>query len=231
MVREFGDRVLYVVEDFGASPLADRFGIDKYPAIFVDDALIARPEDFYEWGGPGNGKYLPWADVATRRRFQADLRRMIGIRLAGGNVPSTITAASKTPPVTPLPAIGLVDLKGNAFRFTDLPKRPVLVEFWAPWCPPCLTTLEWMKKLKPADVTVVAIAVESERGAVEKMTAKASIPGRLVMGSPEILAAFGGVQAVPTLMLADAKGMITRVFYGAPPDLHEQVEKELAKLK
>lgn len=69
-MKQYGDRVRYAVQDFGASPLADRFGIDKYPAIFVDDALVSIPEDFYAWGGPGNGRYIPWSDVANRRKFQ-----------------------------------------------------------------------------------------------------------------------------------------------------------------
>ena len=218
----------FVVEDFGASPLADRFGIDKYPAIIVDDALIARPEDFYAWGGPGKGKYIPWSDVANRRKFQADLRRMIEIRLAGGKVQSTKTA--KAPAATrPLPAMELTDLQGRAFKLADLPKRPMLVEFWAPWCPPCLSTLSWMKSLDPNRVNVVAIAVESERPAVEKLAS--NMPGRVVMATPEILEAFGGVQAVPTLMLANAKGEIVRVFYGAPPDLHAQIDRELKLLQ
>ncbi|HEU4521285.1 MAG TPA: hypothetical protein VFT12_04730, partial [Thermoanaerobaculia bacterium] len=93
VVREYGDRARFVVEDFGASPIADRFGIDKYPAIFVDDALVATPEDFYAWGGAGKGKYLPWAELENRKKFQQDLRRMIDIRLAGGVVPSAPRAA------------------------------------------------------------------------------------------------------------------------------------------
>jgi hypothetical protein len=73
VTRTYGDRVRFVVEDLGASKLAESFGVDKYPAIFVDDALVARPEDFYDWGGPKTGKYLPWSDLTNRRKFQADL--------------------------------------------------------------------------------------------------------------------------------------------------------------
>ena len=47
----------------------------------MDDALVARPEDFYAWGGEGKGKYIPWTEVPNRREFQTDLRKMIDIRL------------------------------------------------------------------------------------------------------------------------------------------------------
>lgn len=229
MVKEYGDRVRFAVEDFGASPRADRFGIDKYPAIFVDEALVARPEDFYAWGGEGKGKYLPWNEVASRRKFQSDLRRMIEIRLAGGEVPSLTPATGGEAAPRPLPAIELVDLKGAKFRFDELQGKPILVEFWATWCPPCLQTLTWLRQVD-GKANVVAIVVESEKKDIDRALAKFKPPGRVVLGTSEILAAFGGIPAVPTLILADGKGRIVRVFYGAPPDLHEQIQRELAKL-
>jgi hypothetical protein len=51
------------------------------------------------------------------------------------------------------------------------------------------------------------------------------------MATPEVLEAFGGVPAVPTLFLADRDGTIVRIFYGAPPNLHAEIEKELARLQ
>ena len=62
--------------------------------------------------------------------------------------------------------------------------------------------------------------------AVEKL----AIPGRIVMGSNEVREAFGGPPAIPTLLIADAKGTIVRIFYGAPPTLHADIERELARL-
>jgi hypothetical protein len=83
IVRRFGGQVRFVVQDFGASPLAERFGVDRYPAVFVDDTLVARPEDFYGWGGADAGRYLPWRDPEQRKEFQHDLARTIDLRLSG----------------------------------------------------------------------------------------------------------------------------------------------------
>jgi len=39
--------------------------------------------------------------------------------------------------------------------------------------------------------------------------------------------AFGDITSVPTMFLFDRSGKTASVFYGAPPDLHEQAEKVL----
>ena len=232
MAHKYPGRVRFVVEDLGDSKLADSFGVDKYPAVFGDDALVARPEDFYEWGGPATGKYIPWKELANRRKFQADLQQMIDIRLAGGTIAS-LPASAKTASETKkqLPDVELTGLDGKPWRFSALRGKPVLIEFWAPWCPHCMNTLSWMKKLDAKHVEIVAIAIETTKDDVTRAVEKFAIPGRVVMGSNEVREAFGGPPAIPTLLIADANGNIVRVFYGAPPTLHADIEKELAKLR
>jgi thiol-disulfide isomerase/thioredoxin len=229
VVRKYGPRARFVVEDLGASRLAERFGVDKYPALFVDESLVARPEDFYAWGGPGKGKYLPWSELANRRKLQSDLQRMIDIRLAGGNVPS-LTISKGAPVERFLPDTHVTDLAGNKLTFAELRGKPVLVEFWATWCPPCLSTMTWLEKLDHSKVNVIAVAVESERKDIDAAIAKLQPAGRIVIGSPELRAAFDGPPAVPTMVLADANGKIVRVFYGAPANLHAEIERELRKI-
>jgi thiol-disulfide isomerase/thioredoxin len=228
--NQYGSKVRFVVEDLGASKLADSFGVDKYPAIFVDDALVARPEDFYEWGGPATGKYIPWKEPANRRKFQADLKQMIDIRLAGGAITSLPPSAKTADTKKLLPDLDLLGLDGKTFRFASLRGKPVLIEFWAPWCPHCMNTLGWMKKLDPSKAEVVAIAIESPREDIERAVQKGLVPGRVVLGSNEVREAFGGPPAIPTLLVADRDGNIARVFYGASPTLHADVEKELTRL-
>jgi thiol-disulfide isomerase/thioredoxin len=235
VAQRYEGRVGFAVEDFGNSPLADRLGVKQYPAFFIDDVLVATPIDFFEWPGLPKGRYVPFKDQAGRDRFQQDLARMLDLRLANGRLearpvdaaasgkagaaPGPVSAASS------LPALRLTDLGGASVALADFKGRVVLVEFWATWCPPCRTTLDWLGGLRAAHqdrLEVVGVAVESPEAEVREAAAR--LAGvRIVMGSPEITAAFGQVMAVPTLMLFDTEGRMASVFYGAPPDLHEKV--------
>ena len=216
------------MQDFGASPLADRFGVDKYPAIFVDDALVARPEDFYAWGGPGTGKYVPWSKIENRRKFQSDLERMLQIRLAGGTVKGVTPVKSANAQI--LPTVDMIGLDGKRFNFAEMSGQPVIVEFWATWCPICIETLKWMKGSLAPNARVVAVAVDSETKDINDIVKAIQPRAKIVIASPEVRRAFSGPPAVPTLLIADSKGRIVKIFYGAPPDLHQQIAKEVAKL-
>lgn len=76
--------MVFVNENFGSSKLAERFGITRYPVVFVDDILFARPRDF-GFPGPGeaNGRYAPWEEAQSQERFKSDLGRTIDLVLAG----------------------------------------------------------------------------------------------------------------------------------------------------
>lgn len=229
MVLKYGEKATLVVEDLGASPIAERFGVDKYPAVFVDEALVARPEDFYGWGGTAKGRYMPWSEVENRKRFQNDLARMIDIRLAGGELVSR--PGVKAPNAERnLPSMEVTDLDGRKFQFDRSGDKPVLIEMWAPWCPHCITTLKWMKTLDPSTVTIIAVAVESERADILRAVEEFGIPGHVVIASDELHEALDP-PALPTLLIADRNGRIVRSIYGAPPGLHDQVMAELAKLR
>jgi len=237
VVQGFDGRARFVVENYGASDLARRFGVTRYPAIFVDDVLVATPKDFGFYGkgeGAGNGRYTPLRSAASHERFRNDLSRMIQLLIEGRKDAARATAASPdSPELSSLPAFALNDLDGHPVARQELAGRSVLVEFWATWCPPCRGTLRWLGELKRRygdRVVVLAVAIESEEADVRQLAGELDLPLRWAMGSPELGRAFGDVSAVPTLFLFDAEGRSVGSYFGAPPDLHASAEARLKVL-
>ncbi len=236
VAAQYPGKVTFVSENFGASKLADKFGITRYPAVFVDDVLIAKPRDFGFFGeGESAGRYTPWRNADNQARFRADLARMIDLIIAGKKT-EAVAAGQKASPaddLTALPQFSIMDLSGKPLTSADIAGRVVLVEFWATWCPPCRSTLEWLGSLKQKygqSVAVVAFAVESPEDKVRAMAGSLSPELRWAIADAKTAQAFGDVVAVPTLFIFDRNGKTSRVLFGAPPDLHDQAERVLDSL-
>jgi thiol-disulfide isomerase/thioredoxin len=233
----FGGRVRFVSENYGDSRLAERFGVRRYPAIFVDDILAATPKDFGFFGkgeGPDAGRYAPIRSAASHERLRADLTRMIELVLAGERGAARAGAPAESGgEIARMPAFSLTDLDGRALSRESFADRVLLVEFWATWCPPCRGTLTWLGDLKRRHgdrIAVLALAVESDEGAVRELARRLDLPLHWGMATPEIAGGFGDVSAVPTLLLFDRKGSAAAAFYGAPPDLHAAAEGRIRAL-
>ena len=237
MAAKYPGQVNFISENFGASKLAERFGVKGYPAVFVDDVLVASPREFGYFGEvEGSGRYAPWRDAANQARFRADLTRMIDLILAGHkDVVSREHAADNGSlrVVASLPRLALRDLDGKPIAAEDLTGRVVLVEFWATWCTPCRSTLQWLGQLKRKygdRLAILAFAVESPEDQVRSTAASLSPDLHWAITDAATAQAFGDITAVPTLFLFDRTGKTDRTLYGAPPGMHDDVEKSLDKL-
>ena len=236
-MQEFGGAARFVSENYGDSSLAKRFGVTRYPAIFVDDVLAATPDDFGFYGkgaAEGGGRYTPLKSAEAHDRFRADLTRLIRLVLEGKKDAARAAAApAPAPAIEAFPEVSITDLDGRRLGRADLVGRPVVVELWATWCPPCRGTLGWLGEMKRRHgdrLAVVAIAVQSEEPDVRRLVAELKLPLVFAMGSPDVVRAFGDVSALPTLLVFDASGRAAAAYYGAPPTLHADAEAVLAAL-
>ena len=234
MAAKYPGKVTFVSENFGGSKLAEQYGVKGYPAVFVDGVLVAVPRDFGYFGErDGTGRYAPWKNADSQAKFKADLIRMIDLILAGKKDvvaqehPST-TAATRE--LSKLPNFKLTDLSGHPLTNEQLAGRAVLVEFWATWCPPCRSTLQWLGTLKQQygdKLAVVALAVESPQDQVGTTVSSLSPELRWAVADGPTASAFGDITSVPTMFIFDRTGKTARILYGAPPDLHDQAEATL----
>ena len=237
VAAKYPGQVNFVSENFGASKLADRYGVKGYPAVFVDDVLVAVPRDFgYFREVEGTGRYAPWRNADNQAKFKADLIRMIDLILAGHkDIVSREHSGenSAVQELASLPKFTLTDLAGHPLSNDQLTGRVVLVEFWATWCPPCRSTLQWLGELKQRygdNLAILALAVESPEDGVRSTVKSLSPDLNWAIATAPTAAAFGDITSVPTMFLFDRSGKTARVLYGAPPDLHQQAESTLTAL-
>jgi len=119
-----------------------------------------------------------------------------------------------------LPDIAFQDRQGITRHLSDWRGRPLLVNFWAPWCGPCREEIPFLERLsgqRAADgLQVIGVAVDS-RKAVLDYARRAGIQYPLLIGEQPGLRAVQelGMEAVfPFSVFVDARGRIVTLKIG-----------------
>ena len=109
------------------------------------------------------------------------------------------------------PALTLPDLKGTMRSLEELRGRPVVLNIWASWCPPCIRempSLEKLHRVSGDSLHVVSVAVD------EDVSQARALAGRLGLTFPVLLdpggdqAARWGTVMFPETWILDAEGAI-----------------------
>lgn len=232
VAQRYDGKVRFVSENWGDSKLAERYGIKRYPVVFVNEVLVAKPDDF-GWGGD-KGRYKPWNNPSNHEKFRNDLVRMI--ELAFRDQKELARQFEVRPDVgelAALPNFSLENLQGQNMSASDLSGRVVMIEFWASWCPPCRSTLNWLGEVKQRygdKLSIIAVTVESDEADVREISKTIDPSIHVTLGSDPLLSSFGNIVSVPTLYIFDQQGKVASVYYGATEDLHDKAGKTLRML-
>ncbi|HEX7455331.1 MAG TPA: TlpA disulfide reductase family protein [Gallionella sp.] len=105
----------------------------------------------------------------------------------------------------------LEDLQGKTHRLSDYRGKWVLVNFWATWCPPCLSEIPELSSLhnahKNKDLVVIGVAMDYSSGkAVADFANKHGISYPVVLGNRKIAAQIGELDVLPTSYLYSPTG-------------------------
>ena len=117
----------------------------------------------------------------------------------------------------PAPRLVIHDLAGKVTTMDDLKGKVVLVNFWATWCPPCRAEIPALIKLQEQHrdrLQIIGISEDDEIEDVHEFVKKAGINYPVVMATPELIAAYGGVVALPTTFVVDTEGRIVQRHLG-----------------
>lgn len=113
---------------------------------------------------------------------------------------------------------------GKTQSFKELTKgKVVFLNFWGTWCPPCRKEIpdiiQLSKEMQNKDVIVIGMASERDpKTALDKVkefVKSKSIPYINFIATQELMAAYGGINAVPTTFIIDKDGNIAETIVGA----------------
>lgn len=112
---------------------------------------------------------------------------------------------------SPLPDVELTTLDERPIRLTSYVGRPVVVNFWATWCPPCRREMPVFEQAQAAfpEVTIVMVNQGESRQRARAFLASESLTLNNVLLDPfSRTMQATGARALPTTLFFDAQGQL-----------------------
>jgi peroxiredoxin len=142
---------------------------------------------------------------------------------------ATLNGEPLPPPVTtgyPAPDFEAVDVAGTAHALSKYRGQPVLLQFWATWCPHCRSDLSMMKDLAARydekHLKILTVSIDQEVEQLRTFVKNEQLPYTVISVSEPTapsqqatLAEAYEMQGVPAYYLIGADGLIVKTFSGA----------------
>lgn len=130
----------------------------------------------------------------------------------------------------------LTDVNGRSVKLSQFRGRPILVNFWASWCPPCIEELpslikfsEWGKK--EFGLVTLAVSVDESWGPINKLFMEkklwplSRIPITILWDKESKVPVSYGTQKYPETFFIDKNFKVARKFVGVQNWTSEEIMK------
>jgi thiol-disulfide isomerase/thioredoxin len=99
---------------------------------------------------------------------------------------------------------------GEEVKFSELiGSRPVIIDFWASWCGPCIQEMPALKSIASTyNVTIIGVSLDDQVAAWEKSLLRLELPWINVRDVAKSIAKNYHVTAIPTKFVIDKSGII-----------------------
>ena len=139
---------------------------------------------------------------------------------------SDVSVEGRAVPGGTSPAVSLVDFEGKPFSLSEYRGTPVVLNFWASWCPNCVAEMPDFEKVHQdlnGEVAFIGVDQRDDRGAAEDLAHETGVTYRLAEDPDgRVFDACGGV-GMPTTAFIDADGHVVDVVTG---QLNEELLRE-----
>jgi thiol-disulfide isomerase/thioredoxin len=159
------------------------------------------------------------------------LAAALGIVLSGPSSAAGDRALTPIPDKPAAPTFDLKDQSNRPQRLADYRGKPVILNFWATWCPPCREEMPSMQRAHQAlakdDIAVVAINVGDDATAIDEFLAEIPVDFPLPMDTESLVAQSYPLKGLPTTYVIDPEGRLVYSAVGSrewdDPKLLDQV--------
>ena len=141
--------------------------------------------------------------------------------LASAAPPASSTGGIPAPQIGfQAPDISLPAEDGTTIQLADLRGRPVLVNFWASWCPPCRAEMPAMQQvyqeLSSQGVTILAInaANQDDHAAALNFAQSLGLSFPIVYDQTGETSSRYAIRSLPTSFFVDSQGVIRGIIVG-----------------
>lgn len=133
----------------------------------------------------------------------------------GDSEPSVATVGEAAP------NFELQNLDGQSISLSSLKGKPVLINFWATWCKPCVSEMPYIQEIheerSDTGLMVLAINIGDSSTEVEEFLQNYNLALPVLLDTKDVVAPKYGIRYIPTTFFIDKDGIVRNKVIGAFP--------------
>jgi len=136
---------------------------------------------------------------------------------------------SKLNELPPAPDFKLPDMDGEIHSLASYKGKPIIINFWATWCPPCRAELPSMNrgwaKIKDEGIAMIAVNVGESEDTIFTFTADYPIDFTVLLDESGEIIKQWPIKGLPTTFVVDGEGrLVYRAIGGREWDSDELLD-------